>query len=115
MKTGDKVRIKSSGIIATITCVSIEVGSKILSLSKDGEKVWNGNFGTWDESQVELFNDGFKERYNFLKRIYYNELDRLISDLSTKVKLLSRANKNRIGIYCAAISEAKKELSNNKK
>lgn len=54
MKLGGKVRIKSSGIIATINCISVEMGSNILSLSKDGQKIWNGNFGTWDESQVQL-------------------------------------------------------------
>ena len=54
MKLGSKVRIKSSGIIATINCISVEMGSNILSLSKDGQKIWNGNFGTWDESQVQL-------------------------------------------------------------
>ena len=54
MKLGSKVRIKSSGIIATINCIGVEMGSCILSLSKDGLQLWNGNFGTWDESQVEL-------------------------------------------------------------
>ena len=50
---GDKVRIKSSGKIATVTCVWIEVGSQIMKLSDNDGRVWNGSFGSWDESQVE--------------------------------------------------------------
>jgi len=50
---GDKVRIKSSGKVATVTCVWIEVGSQIMKLSDNDGRVWNGSFGSWDESQVE--------------------------------------------------------------
>jgi len=54
---GDTVRIKSLNIVANIISISIEVGSQILTLSKGNEIIWNDNFRTWDESQVEPFNE----------------------------------------------------------
>jgi uncharacterized protein YodC (DUF2158 family) len=52
-KIGDKVKIKSSGKVATVTCVWIEVGSQIMKLSDKEGRVWNGCSPSWDESQVK--------------------------------------------------------------
>jgi hypothetical protein len=54
MKLGRKVKVKSTGTTATVISVSTQVGSTILKLSADGVKLWNGNYSTWDESQVDL-------------------------------------------------------------
>ena len=41
---GDKVTIKSTGQIVNIISIGVEVGSQILTLSRNNEIVWNGNF-----------------------------------------------------------------------
>ena len=57
-----KARIKSTGQVGTITSTDIQVGSKIYTIrNQQNEIIWNGDFSSWDESQVELIKSNKQE------------------------------------------------------